>query len=374
VAFFGSGFAFANWASRIPQVRAHLHLTPEHLGLVLLCIAAGAVVALPLAGPVVHRLGSRRTVAATAALLTIGLGTVAIGYAVGVVAVVIGLFVFGVANGAWDVAMNVQGALVERHVGRSIMSRFHAGYSLGTVIGALTGAGMVALHVSVVAHFMAVAVSVGAVVLFGTRGFLADATGVISGTAPRPQVRSFAAWREPRTLMVGLFVLAFAFAEGTGNDWLSLATIGSYHVPAVVGTLAYSAFLSAMTLGRWFGPGLLDRFGRVVVLRMLVFARLTSLAFVGAIMWGIGISLGFPVGMSAGADEPQSAAGRVSVIASIGYCAFLAGPPSVGLLGQHLGVLNAITTVAILLGIALLLAPAISPPTREPETGSDRRD
>jgi MFS family permease len=135
IAFLGSGFAFASWASRIPQVRDHLRLSPARLGLVLLCIAAGSMLALPLSGPVVHRFGSRRTVAGMAALLAIGLATVSLGYLGGLVPVAVGLFVMGFANGAWDVAMNVQGALVERHLGRSIMSRFHAGYSLGTVAG-----------------------------------------------------------------------------------------------------------------------------------------------------------------------------------------------------------------------------------------------
>jgi MFS family permease len=373
VAFIGSGFAFASWASRIPQVRDRLHLSPAQLGLVLLFIAAGSLLALPLSGPVIHRLGSRRTVAGMAVLLAVGLATVALGYLVGLVPVVLGLFVLGFANGAWDVAMNVQGALVERHLGRSIMSRFHAGFSLGTVAGALIGAAMVALQVPVTAHLLVVAVAVGLVVPWGTRAFVHDAAGMEQHKEQTGRRSALAAWSEPRTLLIGVFVLAFAFAEGTGNDWVSIAMIDGYGVPAAVGTLAFAVFLSAMTLGRWFGPGLLDRYGRVPVIRVLsvlgiggtllfVFAPVTPLAFVGAVLWGIGVSLGFPVGMSAGADEPQHAAGRVSVIASIGYCAFLAGPPSVGFLGDHVTVLRAVTAVAVLLGIAALITAVVSPP------------
>ena len=110
VAFIGAGFAFASWASRIPQVRDRLHLDPSQLGLVLLSIAAGSVIALPLSGSIVHRLGAKRTVAATAVLLAAGLGVAASGYLVGVAPVVAGLFLLGFANGAWDVAMNVQAA------------------------------------------------------------------------------------------------------------------------------------------------------------------------------------------------------------------------------------------------------------------------
>ena len=149
------------------------------------------------------------------------------------------------------------------------MSRFHAGYSVGTVAGALTGAAMVALHVPVTAHLLLVALAVALAVPWGTRGFVPD-TALVEEHSHEPAARSaLAAWREPRTLLIGVFVLAFAFAEGTGNDWVGVATIDGYGTPAVVGTLAFAVFLSAMTLGRWFGPALLDRHGRVPVLRLL---------------------------------------------------------------------------------------------------------
>src|SRR5690242_2171551 len=106
IAFIGSGFAFASWASRIPQVRDRLGLTPASLGLVLLAIAVGSLIALPLAGVVVHRFGSLRAVASTSALLSVAFVIVALGYLVGVVPVLIGLFIAGFANGTWDVAMN----------------------------------------------------------------------------------------------------------------------------------------------------------------------------------------------------------------------------------------------------------------------------
>jgi predicted MFS family arabinose efflux permease len=370
VAFIGSGFAFASWASRIPQVRDRLHLQPSELGLVLLAIAAGSVIALPLSGPVLARLGSRRTVAAMSLLLTAGLVVAALGYLVGVLPVVAGLFLVGLGNGAWDVAMNVQGARVEQRLGRSIMSRFHAGFSLGTVAGALIGAAMVALRVPVTAHLVGVAAVVGVAVPIAVRRFIADrddAAGDEAGSAG-----SWAAWAEPRTLLIGLFVLAFAFAEGTGNDWISVALIDGYHAPATVGTLGFAVFLAAMTTGRWAGPGLLDRYGRVAVIRVIsvlavlglvlfVFGPSTPVAFAGALLWGAGTSLGFPVGMSAGADDPARAASRVSVIASIGYCAFLGGPPLIGFLGQQFTVLRALTAVAALLALAALITGNIRP-------------
>jgi predicted MFS family arabinose efflux permease len=372
VAFIGAGVAMASWATRIPQVRDGLELTPSRLGLVLLAIAAGSILSLLLAGQMVAHFGSRRTVAAMAALLGASLTVVAVGYQFGVVPVVIGLFLFGFSNGAWDVGMNVQGAIVERRLGRAIMPRFHAGFSVGTVAGALLGAGAVALHVTVTAHLIVTALAVSAVVLLFVRSFVPDTVDEAEPAGGGGLSRTLATWREPRTLLVGVFVLAFAFAEGTGVDWISVAVIDDYGAPATVGTLAFAVFLAAMTAGRWFGPGLLDRYGRVPVVRVLVAVSLAGLllfvfgthvavAFAGALLWGLGASLGFPVGMSAAADDPAHAAPRVSVVAAIGYCAFLGGPPLVGFLGDQITVQKGLIAVAVLLAVALAVAGAIRP-------------
>ncbi len=396
-AFIGSGVAFASWASRIPQVRDRLQLGPAELGLVLLCLAAGSVIALPLAGPLVHRVGSRRAVQAMATLNGLALVTVALGYRSGLAPVVVGLFLFGFAQGAWDVAMNVQGAIVERRLGRAIMPRFHAGFSVGTVAGALIGAGLVRLGVSVSAHLLVIGLTVVLVVPWSVRGFVPDTEPAEPGAEPGESGsrKTLRAWREPRTLLIGLFVLAFAFAEGTGNDWSAVALIDGYRAAPSGGTLGFATFLAAMTLGRWFGPRALDRYGRVVVVRamallclvgllLFVFGPLVGgqvavgqalpLAFVGAALWGFGLSLGFPVGMSAAADEAAMAPARVSVVASIGYVAFLGGPPLIGFLGAHVGVLRALTVVAVLLALATAVAGALRPPptTRpDPVTAGD---
>jgi len=369
LAFTGGGFAFANWASRIPQVRSELGLDPAALGLVLLAIAAGSVLSLPLTGPLIARIGSRRTVTGMSALLGVSLLVVAAGSTTGVPVLVVGLFVMGLANGGWDVGMNVQGAAVEQRLGRAIMSRFHAGWSLGTVVGALLGAAMIALDVPVPAHLAAVGVLIAVGVPLAVRGFLPDrADDADAG----PRGGALAAWREPRTLLVGLFVLAFAFAEGTANDWLSVALIDDHGASAAVGTLGFAAFLTAMTAARWVGPPLLDRYGRVPVVRLLaglavgglllfVFGPTPELVFAGALLWGAGTSLGFPVGMSAAADDPARAASRVSVVASVGYCAFLGGPPLIGFLGHQVTVLRALLVVAVLLAVATALAGALRP-------------
>ena len=380
LAFFAAGFAFATWVSRIPQLQDLLVLRSAELGLVLLAVAVGALVALPMSGLIVNRWGSRRTVAANAVLVAVALVVVARGAASashGVAVVVVGFVLLGFGNGAWDVAMNVQGARVERMLRRSVMPRFHAAFSLGTVAGALLGAAMVALEVGVPVHLTAVALLAGIVVPRRVRAFLPeepeDAMPEVGAGSGEEQRTFWTAWREPRTLLVGLVVLTFALAEGIGNDWIGVALNDDHGTAPAIGALGFAVFVAAMTAGRWFGPGLLDRHGRIAVIRACVALALVGLglfiaspwvplAFAGLVLWGLGASLGFPVGMSAAADEEEHAASRVSVVASIGYCAFLAGPPLVGVLGDQVTVLRALAVLAVPLLLSLAVLRALRPP------------
>jgi predicted MFS family arabinose efflux permease len=372
--FIGNGVIFASWASRIPQVRSELRVSPGVLGLILLCIAVGSTIATPLSGVVINWLGEARTVVVMSLTSAAGVAVVAVGYRLGLVPAAAGLFLFGFGSGAWDVAMNVQGAAVERALGRTILPKFHAGWSIGTVAGAAVGAAMVALGVPVTAHLLAVAVAVAVAVPAAARKFLPGTRPAARSGTGKAAARHgpLAAWTETRTLLIGLFVLCMAFTEGTGNDWLSLAVIDGYHTAAVIGTLTLAIFLAAMTAGRWFGPRLIDRYGRVPVLRacaatalagllMIDFGAFLAVALAGAVLMGLGTSLGFPVGLSSAADDPRYAATRVSTAASIGYLAFLAGPPAVGFLGDHIGVLHSLSIAAVLLAAALVLCRATAP-------------
>jgi MFS family permease len=368
VAFFGNGFLFANWAARIPQVRAELGVTPGVLGLILLCLAVGSGIGTPLSGLMISRLGEGRTVSLMAVAAAAGMVVAAVGVLLGTRAVAAGLLAFGFGSATWDVAMNVQGAAIERVLDRAILPRFHAGWSIGTVAGAATSAIMVALGVPVTAHLLTVAVMVAVMVPVAARRFLPGTHPLAPGGRSAGR-RQLASWTEPRTLLIGLFVLCMALTEGTGNDWLSLAVIDGYHTAAVVGTLTFAAFLAAMTAGRWWGPRLIDRYGRVPVLRVCAVTALAGLlvielgrvlpvAMAGALLLGLGTSLGFPVGLSSAADDPAHAPTRVSTAASIGYVAFLAGPPAVGFLGDHVGILHSLWIAAVVLAAAFVLAGA----------------
>jgi MFS family permease len=394
VVFAANGFAFANVISRVPAIRDALGLTPSGLGFVLLAVSAGAVLALPSSGPVVHRLGPARAVLAGSTVMASGLVLAALApEALGgsILVIVAGFFAVGAGSGVWDVAMNVEGADVERRLGRAIMPRFHAAWSMGTVGGAAIGAGAAWLGVPIGWHIVPVAALTYASVLVALTRFLPTAQTLPGASAedeglPTDQPASgrsvtAAAWREPRTILVGLLALGMAFAEGSANDWLAVGLVDGYGVSHALGAAGFGLFVTAMTIGRMAGPAVLARYGRVRALRvgaLLVLvgvvvvvlgaplsdeARDLSLvvAAAGALLWGVGACLGFPVAMSAAADDPARAAARVSVVATIGYMAFLAGPPLLGLLGDQVGVIRALLGVAGAVLLSLVAAGAARP-------------
>jgi len=368
-----NGLAFASWVSRVPAIRDALDLTPGRIGLLLLCLSAGTVVALPLSGAVVGRIGPARTVVLSAGMVAAGFVVMASGLATTATPLVgVGMFLYGVGTSAWDVAMNVEGADVERRLNRIVMPRFHAGFSAGTVVGALLGAACAAAGISLSIQLVGTLVVVLAVVPFATRSF----TPVVAkheDDARPPGV--LMAWREPRTLMIGLVVLAFALSEGIANDWVALALVDGYGASESVAATGFALFVTAMTFGRLFGGSVVERIGRVATLRVtgvlvalgvvvVVYSPGIPGALVGAALWGVGASLGFPLGMTAAADDQQRSAARVSVVSSIGYTAFLGGPPLVGLLADTFGVRQAVV-VGALAGLAGALVAKAAAPQQE---------
>lgn len=366
VVFAVNGFLMASWMSRLPVVRAELDLTPGRLGLLLLALSLGSLSGLPVAGRLVDRLGARAVVLAGVVAVAVAqvCGALAVEHATALV-VAAALVLFGFGIGTWDVAMNLQGARVEHLLARAIMPRFHAAFSLGTVLGAGAGAAAAAVGLPLRVHLTLVAVPAVVVAVVAVRAFLPGRE--VGDTGPDVAARS--AWRDPRTLLIGVMVLALALTEGTANDWLAVALVDGYALPDWAGALGFGLFVTAMTAGRLVGTRLLDRHGRVLILRttmalagvgvlLTVLANHVVLAMVGVALWGLGASLGFPVGMSAAADDPRRAAARVSVVSTIGYTAFLAGPPLIGFVADRVGTLDALLVVAVLLVPSLLVVPA----------------
>ena len=374
VAFLGAGVVFASWVSRLPQIRSELQLTEADLGFVLLTLAVGSLMALPAAAVLIRRFSTRLVVCAMALVVAGALVLVGVGYRAGTGPVVAGLFLMGFGLAASNVAMNVQAAAVERRSGRAIMSRFHAGFSIGTVSGALLGAGLIVIGVSVTTHLTMIAIVVAVAVLAGARAFLPDNSDPAAAEPARQPKRTSRPRRQldRRTLLIGVVVFAFMFAEGAGNDWIAVALVDDHHTSPAVASLGYATFLTAMTFGRWTGPKLLDRLGRVTTIRglgvlaligLLVFvlSPWQGLTFAGVLLWGLGTSLANPVAISAAADDSRLAASRVSMVSGIGQFALLGGPPVIGLLASQTTIQHALIVVPLVVGFALLASGALAP-------------
>jgi MFS family permease len=396
VAYGASGLAFASWVSRLPAIRDALDLTPGNVGVLLLCMTLGSFASVSASGLIVLRLGSKQTIRTGSIMVGCGLLLAGLGTSVlaSLVATAAGLAVIGLGTGSWNTASNVEGAAVERAVGRHIMPRLHGAFSLGTVAGAGLGAAAAAVSLPVAWHLGAAGLVVAVSVATAASWFRADSTPVTAertytpdhfedpttgpipiiqagspGDAPLDNKRRIAqAWRDRRTLLLGVLVLGLALAEGAAGDWVALALADGHGQTDAAGAAGYGLFVTFMTIGRFAGTTVLDRYGRVPVMRwcaalavfglgLFVFAPSPWLAFVGLAVWGLGASLGFPVGMSAAADDPAKAAARVSVVSTIGYGAFLCGPPLLGLLAEHVGILHSLLAVMVMLAVSFVLSP-----------------
>ncbi|WP_380170902.1 MFS transporter [Kineococcus sp. DHX-1] len=385
-AFVLNGAFMSAWVSRIPSVRDTLGLSNSGMSVLLLALSAGSVIAMPLAGAVVLRIGPARTVFLGSVAVATGLAVVAVSVdGLGLVApAALGLFVAGAGTASWDVAMNVEGSGVERRLDRAIMSRFHAAWSLGTVLSAGLAVLLLRLGVPTWAHLAGFAVLVVAGTAVATRSFLVGAAPAAGEERPAGSITLGQAWREPRTLVIGVLVLCMAFVEGTANDWLALGIVDGHDATHSVGVAGFTVFVIAMTTGRLSGPWLLETVGRVRALRIsaavaavgigiFVLSPNVGVAMAGALLWGLGTALGFPTGMSAAGDQEVNAAVRVSVVSSVGYTAFLAGPPLLGLLADHIGVMTAVTAAAVAAVVGLFVAAAAAPHSDGVALGSARR-
>lgn len=391
--FFLSGLSLASWVARLPAVRDDVGLSTQGVGLVILAGSIGSIVGLIAAPALMARFGARLGMSAMLVTVAIGLVLVGIGGSIApsVPLVAIGLVLFGFGNGSVDVMMNVEGAEAERELGKTVMPLMHAFFSFGTVAGAGLAAAasalglVVAVHLGIIAAVIAIAVIV-AVRFVPLRAELGDDTHADGPRDPWTVrlKRSLSVWTDVRLLLIGVVMLGMSFAEGSANDWLALAVVDGHGFDETTAAAMFTVFTIAITGARVLGGPFIDRFGRVAMLQsmaaigvvglaMFIFGSEPWVLIVGTLLWGIGCSLAFPVGMSAAADVPDraDAAARVSAVAMIGYCAFLVGPPLIGFLGEQFGILNGLLLLLGLMVVAGLAAPAARERTR-PRTRRSR--
>jgi MFS family permease len=384
-----SGFGLASWLARIPAIREDLGISTAQLGFVLLGASGGAITGLLLASPVMHVIGTRRAILAAQSAAALGIGLVGVGSELlhSVPLTFAGLALYGVGSGLSDVGMNVEGAAAERRIGRSMLPLFHAFFSLGAVAGAAVGSVLAQAGGPVSGSLLAVAVLLVVVVGFAAPALQADRREAervaAAGGEGRPRLAErLSVWVEPRTLLLGLIALGMAFAEGSANDWLALAVVDERGATQAAGALLFAVFTASMTGGRILGGRVLDRFGRVPVLRWssalailglltVIFVDQPVLMVAGVVLWGLGAALGFPISISAATDDAAKSAARVSVVSAVGYLAFLAGPPLIGVIGNAAGLLRALLVVVALIALAGAVAfaarvPAGRGPGRRP--------
>lgn len=370
--FAANGGLFATWVSRIPAVRDDLGATDRGLGFALLFTAVGSLLAMPLSGRLVDKVGARAVMVVCIVVCCLAYPALALAPDLVVLAVV--LLVVGAGVGVWDVAMNVSGSVVEQSAGRDLMPGFHAAWSIGSVVGAGLGALAAKVGLDPLGHFAAVCAAFAVLGLGSVRVMpdarsepVAVATAAGEHHVPGPRGPLI---RDPRLLGLGVMTFCAAWAEGTANDWLALMLHDDREASGAMAAAGFAVFATAMTLGRLAGTPVVTRFGRVRTLRagalvaavgvtLMLSLPVLALGYAGALLWGLGISVGFPLAMTAAGETPQRGPSAIATVATIAYSGFLVGPPLIGTVAHGVGLDHALwVVVALTAGIVLLAGNA----------------
>lgn len=349
VAFFVAGFGLSAWAPLVPFVKARTGIDEQTLGLLLLSLGMGSIVAMPVAGFLTARVGCRVVIIASAALLCISLPLLASLSDVRLLLLV--LLVFGAGVGSIDVSVNIQAIIVERAGGQPMMSGFHGLFSLGGIVG---GSGMAALLAAGASPVDAAWVVVAAIVVM---------SGVAAaGLLPYGSQRTGPAFAVPRGIVLFIGVLCFiAFlAEGAVLDWSAVFLTSVRGMEASYAGLGYAAFATTMTLGRFAGDRIVGRWGGGTVVVVGGFCAAAGfavtllphwvVALVGYGLVGVGCSNIVPVLFtSVGRQTSMSESVAVPAITTLGYAGILVGPAVIGIVAHAVDLPSAFLLLAILL-------------------------
>ncbi|WP_165814670.1 MFS transporter [Labrenzia sp. 011] len=359
--FFMCGSAIGLWASRIPDVKSATGLDEGGFGLLLLVMASGAFVSFPFTGVLVDRLGA----APASKIFSVGIviSFTTIGFAPTTSLLAGAMFFSGFCIGALDVSINGWGAEVEKSLGRPVMSSFHGLFSLGAGASAAVGGLAIEAGYTLPWHFSLWAVvTVPFLVWFCLQPWpKEESTGGAGGKAP------LFALPKGGLILVGLIALAAALGEGAITDWAALYQIDDLGYAESVAPTAFTVFSIAMVVMRLAGDRVIARFGPVPVARLSgVVAFLGCLLLIsginiwvvwtGCFIMGLGYAVLFPLAMSRAASDPHMSKGSaLAAVATLGYGAFLLGPPLLGFLGDALSLRASFGAVALLtLGLPFL--------------------
>nr|WP_171239792.1 MFS transporter [Ruegeria sp. HKCCA5491] len=362
--FILNGALFGIWASRIPAVRDRLDLTHEALGLGLLFMAAGAVCSFPITGRLTDKFGAVSITRVIAVLYTLSLVLLAVAGSFWALAAF--LFIFGAFHGSMDVAMNAWAAEVEQAYDKPVMSSFHAMWSLGAGLGALSGYGAVQLGMTVMQHFL---LAGGAVV------GLALVLSWVRWTSRRAASPGGAVFALPSgaLILVGFTALCGALGEGAVADWSAIFLRDVTGAAESIAALGYAVFSVTMVAFRLAGGVVIARFGPVATARFggvcaalgvlgVVSAVQPQLALAGFALMGIGYAVIMPLAFSRAANDPNVPPGQaIASVATLGYGGLLIGPPLIGFLAEMLTLRLAFMALLPLAIMIVILSGALRP-------------
>jgi MFS family permease len=365
ILFSTAGLTGASMMVRLPEVREILQVSTSQLGLVLLSFAIGAMSGLIAVGKFIARRGTRRGIVIGLVLWFAGTVTmiVAIGFH-SVFVFVLGGLLSGFGAGWVDVGMNVDGTEIEKRLGRSAMPKMHAAFSIGSLTGAAIGTLATSFYIAIVLQMAVLAVICFALPIFSVMN-LPTGHGI---HAAEPGEKKAGPVFGKLVIMLGIGILGMTIAEGAGNDWLAIGMVDDYLATPTTAGIAYAIMVGSMTLVRFFGGGLTDRYGKAFTLRLtgvlgilgllLLIAKLSIFtAWIGAAFWGVGVALAFPLFLSAAGELPNPAK-KVAAVSSFGYAAFLVGPPLLGFVGQAIGVVNMYWVVLSFIAVSVIVSGA----------------
>jgi MFS family permease len=361
LAFLSLGLSAGNFVSRIPDLKSKLELSNSVLGVSLLMMSLGVLVAL---GPV-GKLAGKHGSAATLNIATASLILVApfVGLANSAVTLSAALFFFGMTVASQDVSMNTHGVTLEEKSGRRFMSRFHAFWSVGGLVGSIVGGLFAQAEIGVFPHFLFVSLVITAITLYGSRLLLpADADKHVYSEEDKAAKKK----RPPLILIMGLLGLAASIGEGSAGDWGGVLARETFGASAFVSTIPFIAFSFTMVVGRFFGDQLATKFGPNRILKVggliggtgLALGLLiggTSGVIFGWFLFGAALSAVIPLLFSAAGSMANkrfagsiSPAEAVAMISGISYFGFIVGPPLMGFLADAITLRWAMLVPAIL--------------------------
>lgn len=368
--FFLQPIAFGSWLPRIPEVQSALGLGPAGLALALLGLPVGTLVTLPFAGPLVGRIGGRRTILIGFVLYSLAVGLPVL--APDPTLLFVALMLAGSSISFVELGLNVQADLVEKTGGKMIMNTSHGCWSLGIMAGSIIGSGFAALGVAPgLAVPLTAAVVLPLALLAGINLPRLDDTAA-PGSSDQPQ-RS--AWALPSPALIGicLFVFGITMTEGAMADWSAIFLRDALGAEGGVVGLGYSVFALMVAAGRFGGDLLKRRLGAVGTARLcgslaligaalLAAAPAVEIAFIGFAIIGVGVSVGFPLAVTAAAGlGDRAASANVAVLSFVALCGFLIGPPLIGFVTEVTGIRFGLACILPMLAVSLALTGRLAP-------------